>query len=155
MEEVSKLFIELIHSPLLYLTTVIIFIIMVFTGKLKIHSKGFHLDNGESERKIIRAQMEYARNFCDGLIIHLPNDINRYRQKYIIEMVYNEIIRMISFNHIMDDEIYIKLEIDKIWNIVSSTTDTEEYKGEAMKVVIQEETPNLIRALLKVRKLMS
>lgn len=145
----------LVNSPLLYTITVLLVVILAKTGVLKIHTNNVSLGiTKDKERSIIRNQIEYAQAFCRGMLRHFPDDSDRYRQLYIIEMIYNEITSIISFNHLSISPEYIKVKQAKIWNIASTVrTDLEQYQTEEFKELIFNKTENLIKDLFEIRKM--
>lgn len=146
----------LINSPLLYLISLITVLILILTGKLKISSKVVSINtSAENERTIIRNQIEYSRAFCQGLMRKMPDDKNDYRKRYIIEMIYNEITAIISFNHLTTAREYVSVKQEKIWNIASTTCDEECYMTDEFKSLIFEKTEQLITELVKIRELAS
>lgn len=107
----------------------------------------------DKERSIIRQQLEYADNICNGFInCHtLPESTDKYRSKYICNEVYCEMVKWISFNHITTDETYIEIKQNIIWSIITSLTANEYFQTQEMHDKVNEEIRKLIVKLVYIR----
>lgn len=108
----------------------------------------------ERERNIIRNQIETATAFCNAFESKLPkvDGSNPYISKYIIEKCLDEILKWISINHLRNDECYVSIKQDALWNIVVSLSIRDEFRSDEMKELVYNGTKDLIRALVEVRK---
>lgn len=147
-----------IKSPVamsLFLVLVAMVIVGVKKGWFKFKGKGLVIGTDEEERKIIRNQIEYADVACHALIKQLPSDLDLdpYRTKYVIEKVYDEIVKIISFNHITVEDEYIALKQDVIYNVVLSETEKDYFRSEEFKNFLADWTKNILKRLYKIRKI--
>ena len=149
---------DFINNPIamtFFVIIVIGVIIGIKKGWFKYKGNGFIIGSDEEERKIIRNQIEYAETACHALTKSLPSDLNLdyYRTKYVIEKVYDELVKIISFNHITLEEEYIALKQDVIYNVVLSRTEKDYFKSEEFRTFLNDWTKNIIKRLYKIIKI--
>lgn len=143
----------LFNSPILYFVSLIVVLLLVFTGKIKVHSKVLSIGNeSDKERSIIRNQMDFAKAFC----LSLKNDIkddNIYRKTCVIEQIFDQLLSMIALNHITMDEEYIMVKQAAIYYTASTYCEEDCYKTDEFKQLIYEKTKTLIYDLVRIRNL--
>lgn len=144
------------------LILVAIIVIMIKTGML--HIKTAHVNIGMSdrdkERTIIREQCDWVHIYLEGLQgkISLMTPELRYGgffTKYILEVVYDEIVKWITFNHIEDTERYIAVKQDKIASLVYSMGIKNEFKTKEFNQRMKNWVEEVIHKLIEIRKLYS
>ena len=109
----------------------------------------------EEELNIIRAQI----GACESHSSALRRDIERrfennevfdkYRLKYTIERVLDELVRISVLNHITLDPIYIKSKQDSIWSVVSNINPFAEWDD--LEDLVRSRVELAIRSLHEIR----
>lgn len=137
-------------------------VIMVKSGMIRIRTK--HLQVGRSrsatdtERTIIREQCDFTHVYLQGLVSKIQQvtpDLlyNGYFTKYILEVVYDEFVRWITFNHVEDSEEYITTKQRKISSLVYSMGVREEFKTPEFNKRMQNWVAEIIRELVRIRRI--
>ena len=107
------------------------------------------------ERDIIRQQIEWVHIYLKGIEGQIEVDTTKYNgyfTKYIIEMVFDEILNWITFNHINLESEYISIKQDKIRSLVLSMDVRPQYKTDEFMRQIDEWVDIIIRKLVTIRK---
>ena len=142
---------------LIFLAGIIIVVIVgVKKGWFTFKGKGFTIGADENERRIIRQQIEYSEAACNALIGTLPikeQNLDIYRTKYIIEKVFDELVKTISFNHISNDEAYVSVKQEVIYNLVLSRTEKDFFKTEEFKEFAFKWVKDVIKKLVSIREM--
>lgn len=132
---------------------VIILAVLGNKGLLKINVKGVTLGNDETERMIVRQQVEYAKAAVDTFVESIGYSVdNRYRARYISELALDIIIESICYNHIVKDSFYIDGKVDKIWAIIMKYAASDEYKTDEFKNKVSTEVRKCFEHLVDLRK---
>lgn len=141
---------------LIFLTFVVVIgWIAAKTGLLNIHTDNIRMGVEDRERAIIRCQTEWIKNHLEGLerSMKKPKDYDEWRGKYVIEVVYDEYVKMIAYNHITTDPQYVEVKSDTIVSIIHKLTEKPEFQGKAFENVIREDTKANIAKLVQIREL--
>ena len=148
----SKAFIP---SLLFVVGLVVVSIVGIRQGWFKFKGKGITIGADERERTIIRQQIEYSEVVCNALINTFPKDLNLdyYRTKYIIEKVFDELVKTISFNHISNDEAYVSVKQEVIYNVVLSRTEKDYFKTPEFKELAFKWVKDVIKKLVSIREM--
>lgn len=148
----SKAFIPTIIFLTLF---IVILVVGVKQGWFKFKGKGITIGDDERERTIIRQQIEYSEVVCNALINTFPKDLNLdyYRTKYIIEKVFDELVKTISFNHISNDEAYVSVKQEVIYNVVLSRTEKDYFRTPEFKEFAFKWVKDVIRKLVSIREM--
>lgn len=155
---------NLLNIIILVVVLVILTIVLVKTKILEIHTQHVSLGNIVEnydmfcERRIIRSQIERAHDFCMSLESKIfqikPNMPHKgYLTKYILECVYSEVIKWITFNHIDNSEAYISCKQKTIKYLVYNLTESEEFKTPEFQERINEWVKEMILELIEIRRL--
>ena len=103
---------------LIFLVVVIVIgLILGRIGLIKVNTKHVQIGNEQTQRELVRRQVETAYTFVmslEGKIITEGSMYDRYLTKYILERVYDKVIEWIIFNHITTNQLYVQ---DKQENI--------------------------------------
>lgn len=153
--------IEIINSPninsiicFLFFFALIAFILAKL-NILKIHTKFFSL--GTSSRELKDRMMESAYAFIMGLSAQIGTGIpnyNEYKCKYILLLIYCEVVKWILHDNITDDEDYISAKNEELKSIFYGMGDIkEQFKTEDFANTMDNWTHELIRRLLESKKL--
>lgn len=141
---------------------VLMLIIMTKSGMLKIHTKfmslGESYDAGKKMNQIVvRRQIEYAEAFCTNLLADIYNmfpeqNYGGWKTRCILEQVYDEIIRWISFNHITNDDIYINNKVTIIRSLVMKNDPVDIFKTKEFENKIHEWVVIMVKQLVMIRE---
>lgn len=148
------------------LTMVLLFLVLALmtkTGLLRI--KTSHVQVGlmtseDRERTIIREQCDWVHTYIKGLeskISSITPDLmyGGYFTKYVLECVYDEIVKWITFNHLMNTESYIHAKQIKIACLVYSFNVRNEFKTPEFNTRMHKWVREIIEELIKIRELYS
>ena len=137
------------------ITVLIILIKGIKEGYLRFNKAGINVGNADKERNIIRQQIEYAHTYLTSLEneLEISKDVNKWRVKYVIERVYDEVVDWISFNHITDKGDYIQIKQDKVWYLVQSLVYKPEFQSTEFRLYCDEAIRHIIVHLIKIRVL--
>ena len=142
--------------PVLMFTLIVLLIVILLIkkGLISVNTKAVRVGTSESERAIIRQQIEWVHLHCDSLEKSLPHPQNYYiwRGKYILERMYDEIVDWITFNHICTSEGYISIKQERIWATIQSLVRKEEFSSPEFKEFIYKDTEYIIRRLVHIRQ---
>lgn len=140
---------------------VLLLIIMVKSGMLKVHTKYVQLgeyDRGKKiNQRVIRRQIEYAEGFCTNLLADIEHmypeqAYGGWKTHCILELVYDEIIKWISFNHITNDDIYINNKVVIIRAIVMKCDPADFFKTPEFEGKIKEWVTQMVKQLVLIRE---
>ena len=142
--------------PVLIFTLIVLLtvILLVKKGLISVNTKAVRVGTSESERAIIRQQIEWVHLHCDSLEKSLPHPQNYdiWRGKYILERMYDEIVDWVTFNHICTSEGYISIKQERIWATIQSLVRKEEFSSPEFKEFIYKDTEYVIRRLVHIRQ---
>lgn len=142
--------------PVLVFTLIVLLIVILLVkkGLISVNTKAVRVGTSESERAIIRQQIEWVHLHCDSLEKSLPHPQNYdiWRGKYILERMYDEIVDWITFNHICTSEGYISIKQERIWATIQSLVRKEEFSTPEFKEFIYNDTEYIIRRLVHIRQ---
>lgn len=142
--------------PVLIFTLIVLLtvILLIKKGLISVNTKAVRVGTSESERAIIRQQIEWVHLHCDSLEKSLPHPQNYdiWRGKYILERMYDEIVDWITFNHICTSEGYISIKQERIWATIQSLVRKEEFSSPEFKEFIYKDTEYIIRRLVHIRQ---
>lgn len=148
------------------LLTIIVIILMIIimakAGMLKIHTRfvsvGESYDEGKRmNQRVIRRQIEYAEAFCTNLLAdieHMQAELafGGWKTRCILEMVYDEIVKWISFNHITDDRIYIDNKVQVIRALVMKNEPVDYFKTAEFEQKIEDWVTIMVKQLVAIRE---
>lgn len=153
--------IEIINSP--NINSVICFLFffsltMLILAKfniLKIHTRFFSLGSSQSELR--DRLMETAYTFIMGLSakigVGIPN-YNEWKCKYILMVIYCEVVKWILHDNIIDDEDYISSKNEKLKSLFYGMSDINDmFKTDDFSNLMDSWTHELIRRLLESKKI--
>ena len=156
----SKDFLSSIPSVILLVVAIVIL------GKIlhvKVHTSHFTI-GGEpaerwTERKIIQEQSDFTHEYLMGLINKVtalaPDGKLQYDgwfARCIIEDIYDEIVRWITYNHITEDEAYISTKQNKICSTIYKYNVSPPYKTPEFQARVKSWVHELIIELVRIRK---
>lgn len=142
---------------------VLIFILLVFLvltllvkgNLLNITTKAVKIGGDETERAILRQQIEWTYNYVSGLyglILSKYPHLDKMKTKYVLERVYDEIVVWITFNHITRSEMYLMVKTEKLKGLVSSMDVNETINSDEFKKQMGIWTKEIINRLVDIRE---
>lgn len=149
---------SLFSNPYLYLATIGIFVLLIFTGKLKLNIKGVKIGTDEKERLVIGRQTRYVENELAAIastILKEHPDFDPWRTKYVCEKVLDEYVRAIYMNHITDSDGYIDDRYETNLAIVQKRVEKDYFWSDEFKKFLRENTEKMVKKLYKIRKEMN
>jgi hypothetical protein len=135
-------------------------------GALNINTKHLSLNNGNndksdkiiSDRELIRRQIETANSYIMSIEYKLNNPTYRegwseYFPKYILELIYDEAIKWIIFNHITTNQLYVQDKQECIINLLYKYSDIEsDFKSDEFKQNVKFWVQELIVKLVQTKE---
>ena len=133
---------------------VIVFIIIVKSGFINVHTNAVSIGATDKERQVILQQCEWVKIHLEGLenTMSKPDRYNPWRGKYIVERVYDEYVLWITQNHVNTSDAYIEVRQDKIINLVNSLTDKPEFHTQEFREMLRNDTKYCIKKLVQIRE---
>lgn len=144
---------------LLIIVIVIMAIRLGKHGLLNIHTKHVSIGDDERERTILREQCDYVHTYLMGLsgkvnvMLEGKLQYNGYFTKYILEVIYDEFVRWITFNHISTEEAYIHAKQMKLCSLIYSMDINQCFKTREFQERMNKWTSEVIHELVHIRKL--
>lgn len=151
-EALSNILTNINTVPMLF-CLIIIFVlagIMIKNGIIKVKTNHVTIGN-DDERDIIRQQAEYAHAYVMGLTDFIITDREEFT-KYILEVMYDEVIMWIVFNHFSLDNAYIKVKTNALHAKICSMDITDNYKTDEFKNTMQNWVYDLVKNLIEIRE---
>lgn len=141
---------------LIFLTFfILILIVLTRTGLVEIKTANFRMGADVRERDIIRQQMEWSHSYIMGLESEINVDDSKYGgyyTKYILEVIHNEVLSWVSFNHINLESDYVSIKQEKIKAILKSMDIEPQYQSKDFFRKTDKWVDELIHRLVKIRE---
>lgn len=141
---------------LIFILLLILVCVLLIRGNyLRIRTQHLKIGTDEAERAILRQQVEYSYQYITGLYGLIKSkhpQFDTIKTKYILEVVYDEVVNWISFNHISKSEIYIMVKQDKIRGLIFEMDVAEEVKSIEFKEQMNSWTKEIINRLVDIRE---
>lgn len=142
------------------LAVVVLFVVIMLSkrGVLGIHTKYVTLGATSKEDTIKTHQKEAAYLFIMSLCQKVDADgkFNGYKTKYILELVYDEVIDWIFQNHITTNNDYVQIKQEKLRSVVYNVPDLQEqFKTKEFADRMDRWTKELIDRLVRIRQVYS
>lgn len=137
------------------LVIVIIFAGLIKHGYIRIESKAVSITTEDKERAIIRNQTEWVKIHLEGLEKSMPKPegYNYWRGKYVVEAVFDEYVKIITYNHVTTNQAYIDVKSDTMVSLVHSLTEKPEFHSKEFEDFLREDTKACITELVQLREL--
>lgn len=155
--------VELLNGPnapmYVMLAVVVLFVAIMLSkrGVLGIHTKYVTLGATSREDTIKDHQMEGAYLFITGLepaIVASQSagtDHDKYKTKWILERVYDEVVIWIMHNHIRNNDVYVRQKADKVFDLIKTLGVRSTYTTEEFHSWCYEQTKILVERLVNTR----
>ena len=142
---------------LIFLVVVIVIgLILGRIGLIKVNTKHVQIGNKQTQRELVRRQVETAYTFVmslEGKIITEGSMYDRYLTKYILERVYDKVIEWIIFNHITTNQLYVQDKQENIENLVYTMVVDDDFKTPEFKRRMDNWVRELIEQLVQVKEI--
>lgn len=142
---------------LIFLVAVIVIgLILGRIGLIKVNTKHVQIGNEQTQRELVRRQVETAYTFVmslEGKIITEGSTYDRYLTKYILERVYDKVIEWIIFNHITTNQLYVQDKQENIENLVYTMVVDDDFKTPEFKRRMDNWVKELIEQLVQVKEI--
>ena len=127
-------------------------------GMLGIHTKYLSIGAKDTEQLVIRNQIETAYLYVmslENLILDKLSDnpYGGFKVKWVLEKVYDEVVTWIIYNHISDDDDYVQAKCDKMVDRIYNLGVSDEFRTQEFRETMEALTKDLIRKLLRTRRL--
>lgn len=124
-------------------------LVQIKTNKLKIGKNAM-----EVEREIIRRQTEHAKLTIEGLERDIPkfDGYDEFRAKFILEKLYDEVVKWITQNHISNSDQYVKLKQKAIISIIKKNTVNDMYISDKFLGTVKKDVVVMINDLIDIRE---
>lgn len=134
--------------------------ILAKLGIVSFNGKGVSVGNGDKERTIIRHQIDYVESTCADFYtrVEKKSSFEEWRARFILERVYDVLVRIISYNHIQVEDTYIELRQTEIWKTLLDYIkpgDDPYYTSREFKDIVYGEVRNIITKLVHIREFYS
>ena len=132
----------------------IIFSVKIGLLKVKTDKIQMGRDFSDEERAIIRNQCESVKKILAAFEQAIPrwNGYDEFRGKYILELLYDEIVNWIIYNHVENKEAYVSLKQEAVWNIVQANVTHKKMRSKEFKQQVDEQVAHIIQRLIDIRK---
>ena len=134
---------------------IILFAVLVKKQLISFKGHGLSVGTAESERAIVRQQIEYVRTQAEIMSNQLINtfgDADEWRIRYICELIEDVWIDAISFNHLTRDSFYVENKFDKVWSIILRETVTEQFRNDKFKERIMNVCKEVVDKLVSIKE---
>lgn len=140
----------------LFIAVIVAFIIGVKKGWVNLNVKGVKIGARETELKVLRTQMQMMNTRLDATIKSLPHHLREglhyYRAMYVISKVKDIFEETLIYNHITDDDVYILLKQELVYNTILKLTDDDYFTNDSFKEYIYDLVADIIRQFVKIRR---
>ena len=142
--------------PIIIIAVLLVVIIAILAKKgiVSFKGKGLTVGNNETERTIIRNQIQYAQTAVGDCYSTIPYWENRdeYRLRYIMELIIDCFVECAIFNHITSEKIYMELKQRKVWQCVIDHSESPNILTEDFKKAVYEETEHILDKFIEIRE---
>lgn len=129
---------------------------LIKKGTISFNGKGLKVGIQDNERTTLRHQMQYMNTVLDGTIKDIParlrEGLHYYRAKYIIGKVKDVFEEAIIYNHIENDEEYVSMKQEIVYNTILKLTDDDYFKKPEFRKYTDDLTKNLIKRFVSIRE---
>ena len=120
-------------------------------GLISFKGKGLSVGTADSERMIVRNQIEFCKvhteNLANMLLEHFYN-VDEWRVRYACELVFDIWVEAISFNHITKDSFYEQNKFEKVWSVLQK----ESFDDDTIKESIENECKKVVERLVDIKE---
>lgn len=132
-----------------------VLIILAMTGLVRIDTGAFKMGADHRERDIIRQQIDWSHSFITGLKSQIIADESKYNgflTLYVLEVMFDEIVNWITFNHINLESDYISVKQERIRSLLHNMPIGSEFRTKEFERKVDKWVEEIIRKLVLIRK---
>lgn len=132
-----------------------VLIILAMTGLVRIDTGAFKMGADHKERDIIRQQIDWSHSFITGLKSQIYADESKYNgflTLYVLEVMFDEIVNWITFNHINLESDYISVKQERIRSLLHNMPIGSEFRTKEFERKVDKWVEEIIRKLVLIRK---
>lgn len=149
----------------IFVTSLVLLLLLALLAKLgilRIHTSHLHLgmSSQDRERTIIREQLDWVHTYLKGLehkiclvALEAKEQCNEYLLKYVLEIVFDEIITWVTLNNIENSDRYITIKQAKIGSLVYAERIPLCYRTSEFNKRLDNWIKEIIIKLVEIRKL--
>lgn len=138
-------------------TIVIIILIILFAikkGWISFKGKGLEIGESTKDRLLIRNQWEYANSSCEAQYVKIrPYCKSDEEAKYLIARVEDIFQSAIIYNYMQEDEGYVRAKQSLVLQAIQKRSSNEHFFSDEFKSCCDRFTENLIRDLVRMKRL--
>lgn len=136
---------------------VILLAILAKKGLISFKGKGLKVGNSDSretERNIIRSQIQYVKSAISDFYDEIPNfdGRNEWKLRFICEKIVSIFMDIISLNHISRERIYTEMKQAAIWAVIINNTDSSIMTSDEFKEKVYSKTTEILDKLISIRE---
>ena len=157
LEEIGKAIASDSGISLVFLSFLVFISVMIGLkrGRFKLKTDRFTIEGEarDKERLLMKTQKDFVKTTCTGFEKRIPR-FEGYDPKLgelVVEKVFDEIVDWIMINHIRDDDEYISLKQEIIWDIVSTEIIADELRNDKFKKQVYTCIEHIIKRLVQIR----
>ena len=140
---------------ILLLLVVVLIVGCAKLGLIKIQTDKISVGNNASdvERTVVRNQIEWCELSLQAYEKQIPRfeNYDKYLGKYICELVFDEMVKWIVFNHIEDKKIYIGIKQEIVWNIIQAQVTSDNLRTDEFRDFVYRYVEHVIKNLVSIR----
>lgn len=137
--------------------TILVFVLIALAmcGVVRIDTVAFKMGADHKERDIIRQQIDWSHSFITGLKTQIYADESQYNgflTLYVLEVMFDEIVNWITFNHINLESDYISVKQERIRSLLRNMPIGDEFRTKEFERKVDKWVEEIIRKLVLIRK---
>lgn len=138
------------------LLVAVLIYIFIKKGILKMKVGGVSLGNADIERKIMRLQNEYLNAVIKGYYMNIVKEhgedfIDKMRFAYVSNIVKDFMQEIIMYNHISDDDEYIKMKQLLLKNLLYSIDGADIDVLTTLEKDVEQRVEDIIKTFVRIR----
>lgn len=138
------------------LLVAVLIYIFIKKGILKMKVGGVSLGNADIERKIMRMQNEYLNAVIKGYYMNIVKEhgedfIDKMRFAYVSSIVKDFMQEIIMYNHISDDDEYIKMKQLLLKNLLYSIDGADIDVLTTLEKDVEQRVEDIIKTFVRIR----
>lgn len=154
MEWLSGFFQANIGSLLIIGLVILVFFILVKTGKFNLNVKGVQIGEDQNTRNLIRNMWEYSDAACEAQFSKIRNYcMSDEHAKYLICRVQDVLQKAIVYNYMEESESYVRAKQAMVLNTIQKRVTDPHFFTPEFKSCCDRFVENLIRDLVRMKRI--
>lgn len=138
------------------LLVAVLIYVFIKKGILKMKVGGVSLGNADIERKIMRLQNEYLNAVIKGYYMNIVKEhgedfIDKMRFAYVSNIVKDFMQEIIMYNHISDDDEYIRMKQLLLKNLLYSIDGADIDVLTTLEKDVEQRVEDIIKTFVRIR----